>query len=516
MLWLYAETGTLLFYDDGNGCLEQAAVAKLAGQAVVLGLGLSTAIALLIFCGAIGKSGQVPLHVWLPDAMEGPTPVSALIHAATMVAAGVFLVARAFPLFAATFQGPGGDGPPLPVSTALQAVTWIGAITAVFAASIAVAQTDIKRILAYSTVSQLGFMFMGLGAGGVAVGMFHLLTHAFFKALLFLGAGSVIHGCHEEQDIRRMGGLRRFMPVTFAAYAVGMMALSGVPLFFSGFWSKDEILHAAWLWQPSKWPFVLGLVGAFLTAFYMTRQMWFVFFDSRRNPNAQVGIGSPGESDGSPDHADTGPPHESPPVMTVPLVVLAICTVLLGVFGTPLWPWFHSYLSGHGPTSDISLALPADTWLILVLSSVIALSGIGLSWRLYSRRSPPRTEGRDPLEELQPHAFGVLRRKFFIDELYEISIVRWNAWSARASRALDDKLWNGLVTTMAHIILGLAWLSRLLDEFVMNLGFDRGCGSLRLGARVLSLWQNGRVQRYLRITAAALAVFALIFIWGCR
>src|SRR5437867_215709 len=168
------------------------------------------------------------------------------------------------------------------VSTALQTVTWIGAITAVFAALIAVAQSDLKRILAYSTVSQLGYMMMGLGVGGVAVGLFHLLTHAFFKALLFLGAGSVIHGCHQQQDIRRLGGLRQFMPVTFATYAIGMLALSGFPLFFSGFWSKDEILHAAWLWQPSKWPFLLGIVGAFLTAFYMTRQMWFVFFGHRR------------------------------------------------------------------------------------------------------------------------------------------------------------------------------------------------------------------------------------------
>ena len=201
-------------------------------------MAVSTAISLLIFAGAMGKSGQLPLHVWLPDAMEGPTPVSALIHAATMVAAGVFLVARMYPLMSA------GAHP-----TALHVVTWVGAITAVFAAAIAVAQNDIKRIIAYSTVSQLGYMMMGLGVGGVAVGMFHLITHAFFKSLLFLGAGSVIHGCHGEQDIRKMGGLRKLMPWTFATYAAGMMALCGVPLFFSGFWSKDEILHAARDWH---------------------------------------------------------------------------------------------------------------------------------------------------------------------------------------------------------------------------------------------------------------------------
>ncbi|HPU55053.1 MAG TPA: NADH-quinone oxidoreductase subunit L, partial [Verrucomicrobiota bacterium] len=234
MVWLYSETGTLLFYDNGGGCLEQNALAALVTRATSLGMTVSTAIALLIFTGAVGKSGQVPLHVWLPDAMEGPTPVSALIHAATMVAAGVFLVARTFPIFGSTVESLVADGA-APVSGALQVVTWIGAITAVFAASIAVAQNDIKRILAYSTVSQLGYMMMGLGVGGVAVGMFHLITHAFFKALLFMGAGSVIHGCHEEQDIRRMGGLRKYMPVTFATYAIGMLALAGFPLFFSGF-----------------------------------------------------------------------------------------------------------------------------------------------------------------------------------------------------------------------------------------------------------------------------------------
>src|SRR5712671_1481113 len=269
MVWLYSKTGTLLFYDHGQGCLEQTALTALVAKGTQLGLAASTGIGLLIFCGAVGKSGQVPLHVWLPDAMEGPTPVSALIHAATMVAAGVFLVARVYPLMAATPVGAHGT------SAALQVVTWVGVITAVFAASIAVAQSDIKRILAYSTVSQLGFMMIGLGVGGVAVGMFHLITHAFFKALLFMGAGSVIHGCHEEQDVRCMGGLRKFMPVTFATYAIGMMALSGVPIFFSGFWSKDEILHSAYLWPNTSWPFYLGLTGALLTAFYMTRQMYF-------------------------------------------------------------------------------------------------------------------------------------------------------------------------------------------------------------------------------------------------
>src|ERR1019366_1168928 len=263
-------------YDDGHGCMEQSALAKMVVQTTGLGMAVSTGIGLLIFLGAMGKSGQVPFHVWLPDAMEGPTPVSALIHAATMVAAGVFLVARVYPLMSVHVEGAAAE------TAALQVVTWIGAITAIFAASIAVAQNDLKRILAYSTVSQLGYMMIGLGVGGVAVGMFHLITHAFFKALLFMGAGSVIHGCHEEQDIRHMGGLRKFMPVTFATYAVGMLALCGFPLFFSGFWSKDEILHAAHGWNISQIPFYLGCFGALLTAFYMTRQVALVFFGRNR------------------------------------------------------------------------------------------------------------------------------------------------------------------------------------------------------------------------------------------
>ena len=205
IVWLFAQTGTLLFYNHGAGSLEGLALAGLLAQHAALGLSAAGAIGLLIFAGAAGKSGQLPLHVWLPDAMEGPTPVSALIHAATMVAAGVYLIARVYPLMAAAAAQATGGGS---TTTALTVVTWVGASTAVFAALIAVAQNDIKRILAYSTVSQLGYMMAGLGLGGVAVGMFHLITHAFFKALLFMGAGSVIHGCHEEQDIRRMGGLR--------------------------------------------------------------------------------------------------------------------------------------------------------------------------------------------------------------------------------------------------------------------------------------------------------------------
>jgi len=338
--------------------------------------------------------------------------------------------------------------------------------------------------------------------------MFHLLTHAFFKALLFLGAGSVIHGCHEEQDIRRMGGLRKFMPVTFATYAVGMMALSGVPLLFSGFWSKDEILHAAALWSPSKWPFAMVILGAFLTAFYMTRQMWYVFFGPRRGHGAvERGNAEPHEEHTHPSSS----PHESPAVMTFPLVALAICAVFLSIFGTPVWPWFHDYLSGHEP--HLRTSVETSTVLVAMLSAVIALGGITLGWWLYSRRGPSTAAAPDPLEQLQPAAFATLRGKFFIDELYEISVVRWNAAFARFSLWLDEILWENVVRAVTLITLGLSWVNRLFDEFVVNLGFDQGCQGLRSGARLLYFWQNGQVQRYLRIIALALVVLAVWFGW---
>src|SRR3954452_8544779 len=279
IVWLFAQTGTLLFYDHGAGSMEPLALGGLLVHQSHWGLTAAGAIGLLIFAGAAGKSGQLPLHGWLPDAMEGPTPVSALIHAATMVAGGVYLIARVYPLMSA---GAIAHGEAPGTTTALMVVTWVGASTAVFAALIAVAQNDIKRILAYSTVSQLGYMMAGLGVGGVAVGMFHLITHAFFKALLFMGAGSVIHGSHEEQDIRRMGGLRGPMPITFATYGIGMLALSGFPLLFSGFWSKDAILASAHEWHSGKGPFYLLVFGALLTAFYMTRQVSYVFFGVHR------------------------------------------------------------------------------------------------------------------------------------------------------------------------------------------------------------------------------------------
>jgi len=507
MMWLYHEAGTLLFYDGGHGCLEKSALVSMVAQTTSIGMAVSTVIGLLIFAGAVGKSGQVPLHVWLPDAMEGPTPVSALIHAATMVAAGVFLVARVYPLMGAHAEGAAVE------TTALQVVTWIGAITAVFAASIAVAQNDIKRILAYSTVSQLGYMMMGLGVGGVAVGMFHLITHAFFKALLFMGAGSVIHGCHDEQDIRHMGGIKKYMPVTFATYAVGMLALSGFPLVFSGFWSKDAILHSAHGWSVSHIPFYLGVAGAFLTAFYMTRQVALVFFGKNR---AAHSVGTSSTSSHSShkigDAVEPVPtsPHESPLVMTVPLMILAGFAIGLSVIGTPAWPWFQAFLGQHhgegGFTSEVIS--------LMATSSLVVFAGLGIGWWLYGRKPMQKADEPDVLEKLPLGMHAWFANKYGIDELYELTVIRFNAWSAKACAFLDQWVWGGVVTLVSYLALGLSWVNRAFDEFVINLGFDQGCSGVSRGGSLLSRLQNGRVQNYLRIIGLGLVALVLFLIWG--
>jgi NADH-quinone oxidoreductase subunit L len=524
MVWLYAETGTLNFYADGHGCLEQSALATMVTHMTAAGMAVSTAIGLLIFLGAVGKSGQLPLHVWLPDAMEGPTPVSALIHAATMVAAGVFLVARVYPLMSAHAPIGAVDIPPSDlaetgITTALQVVTWIGALTAIFAASIAVAQTDIKRILAYSTVSQLGYMMLGLGVGGVAVGMFHLITHAFFKALLFLGSGSVIHGCHEEQDVRKMGGLKKFMPVTFATYAIGMLALSGFPLFFSGFWSKDEILHSAHGWAVSQIPFYLGCAGALLTAFYMTRQVALVFFGNYRGTGVMEQGSDADKSavqhSNTPSlHHSISAPHESPAVMTVPLVILAVFAVLLGFVGTPAWPWFDGFLNGEPPGFNFSKLTEGGTLGLMLASAAIVFTGLGLGWWLYGKRQRKTAEEPDVLQVAQPAAFRLLENKYFVDEIYDATVVRFNAWAAQFCDFLDRWIWGGAVLLVTWVTLGLSRLYRFTDEFVVDLGFDTSCETLREGGGEISKWHSGRVQTYLRVIGVALVVLVLFLIWG--
>jgi NADH-quinone oxidoreductase subunit L len=525
MVWLYSQTGTLLFYNSGAGCLESSALLHLefAGipglssatlahlLAISPGFSAASGIAILIFCGAAGKSGQVPLHVWLPDAMEGPTPVSALIHAATMVAAGVFLVARAFPLFAAVAY----DTVPAPPSPALIVVTWVGAITALFGATIAVAQWDIKRILAYSTVSQLGYMMMGLGVGGPAVGMFHLITHAFFKALLFLGAGSVIHGCSGEQDIRRMGGLSKPMRVTFLAYMAGMLALCGFPL-FAGFWSKDFILDAAHNWSISQAPFYMGTIGALLTAFYMTRQVYYVFAGANRFPASSHDDPALAAHFEDPQHHAAHHPHESPAVMTIPLVILAAFAILLGFIGTPAWPWFQSFLGGISAPLSFSAFFEPGIIPIMLSSSLLVFLGLGLGWYFYGRKPIQTADAPDALGSLQPHIFSTLGHAFYIDALYAATLVRLNRWVAAICDFFDRFIWNGVVQLISHLVLGVSWLDSFFDNYVVNTSFDEGCRDVSRSGQLLSLLQGGRIQSYMRLVGCALIALVIYLLWGAK
>jgi NADH-quinone oxidoreductase subunit L len=476
VLWLYGRSGTLLFYDGGNGCLENGGLAMLGASA--------TFIALLIFCGAAGKSGQFPLHVWLPDAMEGPTPVSALIHAATMVAAGVFLVARVYPLFS--------SGAINGVTSSLTVVVWIGVTTALMAALIAIAQEDIKRILAYSTVSQLGLMMVSLGVGGVAAGIMHLLAHGFFKALLFLGAGSVIHGCHGEQDIRKMGGLRRLMPVTFVTYAIGMMALSGVPLFFSGGWTKEEILHATADWPRSHAPYYLMLAGVVLTALYMTRQVIYVFFGNRR--------------------AAAGRAHESPRVMTMPLIVLALCAIFFSVVLTPAWPWLHGYLTGEPVRFEIARLLQP----MLFISLAVVGAGIGVGIWIYRKAGVAdrdRPADIDPLEYAQPGLFRFLAKKMWIDEFYDRSIIAFSWICARFSDWMDRYFWDGLVRGFGAIGQVFGTVTTSVDERGINAGVDETTAGTRGLGRLMSAAHSGQIQTYLGAIAIGMLALLLLYAW---
>jgi NADH-quinone oxidoreductase subunit L len=476
VLWLYGCAGTLLFYDGGNGCLESAGLALLGASA--------TFVALLIFCGAVGKSGQFPLHVWLPDAMEGPTPVSALIHAATMVAAGVFLVARVYPLFSlGAING---------VTSSLTVVVWIGVTTALMAALIAIAQEDIKRILAYSTVSQLGLMMVSLGVGGVAAGIMHLLAHGFFKALLFLGAGSVIHGCHAEQDIRKMGGLRRFMPVTFLTYVIGMMALSGVPFFFSGGWTKEEILHATAHWPRSHVPYYLILAGVVLTALYMTRQVIYVFFGNPRARAERV--------------------HESPRVMTIPLIVLALGAILSSVVLTPAWPWLHGYLIGE----PVHFTMGRLIQPMLLVSLALVGAGIGLGVWMYRKagvQDRDRPAEIDPLEYAQPALFRFLANKMCINELYDRTVIAFSWMAARLSDWMDRYFWDGLVRGFGAIGQLFGIFTASVDERGINAGIDETTAGTRGLGRLMSAAHSGQIQIYLGAVAIGTLALLLLYAW---
>jgi NADH-quinone oxidoreductase subunit L len=396
-------------------------------------------IAILIFVGAIGKSGQFPLHTWLPDAMEGPTPISALIHAATMVAAGVYLVALTYDIFLAS---PG----------ALEVVAYVGGFTAIFAAIIGLTQTDIKRILAYSTVSQLGYMMMALGFGSalaLTAGMFHLFTHAFFKALLFLGAGSVIHAVH-EQDIYKMGGLASKMKITTWTFAIGTLALSGIfPL--SGFWSKDAILVEAIHHETIL--FVVGTIAALLTAFYMTRLYCLVFLGESKQKHA----------------------HESPFTMTLPLVVLSFLAIIAGFVYTPFFPWLGTWMTGENIEEHVN-------WTVIILSTVAAVSGIVLGYLFYGKKLFSAENVAKRISWL----YRLSYRKFYIDELYQIIIVR------------PLKIISYLLDRFDYYVIDGA--VRLTAQSAVWLG--------GVGARL----QNGQLQIYALVTIFGFIILVLALI----
>jgi NADH-quinone oxidoreductase subunit L len=459
ILLVFFATGTFRFTEIFAKVHEGA-----FGAATVGGWPLLTVAAVLLFGGAVGKSAQVPLHTWLPDAMEGPTPVSALIHAATMVAAGVYMVARTYTLF---FASAGGE--------ALTVVATIGGITALMAATIAVTQDDIKRVLAYSTISQLGLMMMGLGVLGYTAGMFHLMTHAFFKALLFLGAGSVIHAMHTN-DIKAMGGLARYMPVTYWTFLIGTLALAGVPP-LAGFWSKDEILLEAFKHNPPL--YAMGALTSFLTAFYMFRVIFYTFSGTLRGHHAH--------------------PHESPPVMTRPLMVLAVFSAVVGFVGAPFFgaPIAH-FIAFEG------IPHAAFDWGFAAISTLIAASGILAAAVVYHWKVIPSAT----LRRVAGPLFVLVSNKYYVDELYDVLFVRPTVAIARALRTFDVYVVDMIVNLFGFAGLGLARVYRVFDLYVVD-GFVNLLGWIAKAiGGTLRYVQTGRAQNYL--LAIALGVIALL------
>ncbi len=431
-----------------------------------------TAIALLLFLGAMGKSAQLPLHVWLPDAMEGPTPVSALIHAATMVTAGVFLLVRAHVFFDLSDH-------------AATIVAWFGAITALFAATVALVQNDIKKVLAYSTVSQLGYMFLAIGVGSYTGAIFLMIAHAFFKALLFLGAGSVIHGMHDEQDMRRMGGLRKFLPITAGTFIIGWLAIAGI-VPFAGFWAKDEILAKTWF-SHSYALWVIGAGAALLTAFYMTRQVWLVFYGPERWRDDAELLGV--EDTHDQEHAHVLEPHESPWTMYVPLLVLAVLSVLGGIIDLPftnsrlnlLDRWLELPEAVHTPSFSAALVLSSIALAVGVIGIVIGIS-------VYRRGL--REDGTDPTVERLGGFAGVLQNAWYLD----VGLARFvsgplTAFARFLSDGVDRRGIDGAVNGVATAArAGSGGLRRLQTGLVRNYALG-----IALGAVLLLLYIATRV-----------------------
>ncbi|AZB40886.1 NADH-quinone oxidoreductase subunit L [Bacillus sp. FJAT-42376] len=442
-------TGMLLLFSQ-TGSFEYDAIFQFVGSGSIPA-DLLTLIAILIFAGAVGKSGQFPLHTWLPDAMEGPTPVSALIHAATMVAAGVYLTALMYPLFEAS-------------GTALTVVAVTGGFTAIFAASIGLVQNDIKRVLAYSTVSQLGFMMLALGSGGYTAGVFHLFTHAFFKALLFLAAGSVIHAVH-TQDIRKMGGLWKKLPWTGPLFLTGALSISGFPL-FSGFFSKDEILASVWL-HGNPYLFWLAAIASFFTAFYMFRLFFLVF--GKRTEETAAAI--------SPDtqaEVRINRSAESGVFMVAPIAVLGILAVAAGFLNTPWMPYLSEWLQ----PDEVHAAAPA--W-IMLMSVLVSLAGMFLAYAVYEKA----WIRRDAFSRRIPMIHQVLLKKYFIDECYQMTVLA--------------------------AVRVFSYTCQMIERFVVETAvkgtaaFIQGLGSA--GSRL----QNGQTQSYAAAAFLGLALLAAVW-----
>jgi NAD(P)H-quinone oxidoreductase subunit 5 len=485
ILALYWATGSFEFEVIGDRLQSLIESGALSG-------GLAAFFAILVFLGPVAKSAQFPLHVWLPDAMEGPTPISALIHAATMVAAGVFLIARMFPVFEH-------------VPSAMTVIAWTGAFTAFLGASIAITQNDIKKGLAYSTMSQLGYMVMALGAGAYGAGLFHLMTHAYFKAMLFLGSGSVIHGMeavvgHDPvlaQDMRLMGGLRKYMPVTAITFLIGTLAISGIPP-FAGFWSKDEILGATFAANPALW--LVGYLTAGITAFYMFRMYFSTFEGVFRGDNAAIkqqlkteqlqrmglafgpGAMNPQEliaeapdahdSDHHGEEHHSEFPHESPATMTFPLIALAIPSILIGLVGTPFANYFEAFVHPPGEVVDAlpPLEIPADfewgEFLVMGGSSVgIGLIGITLAVMMYlTHRIDPAAIAK----QIQP-LYQLSLNKWYIDDIYDRVFVQGSRRLARQVMEVDLRIVDGVVNLAGLVTLvtgeGLKYLENGRAQF---------------------------------------------------
>jgi NADH-quinone oxidoreductase subunit L len=464
MFLIFQKLGTLDYSALGPlAKVPHSALTATYGQPAI------TAIALLLVVGAMGKSAQLPLHIWLPDAMEGPTPVSALIHAATMVTAGVFLLVRAHVFF--------------DVSTHAGAVVaWVGAITALYAASVALVQNDIKRVLAYSTISQLGYMFLAVGVGAYSAAIFHMITHAFFKALLFLGAGSVIHGMHDEQDMRRMGGLRKLMPITAGTFIVGWLAIAGI-FPFAGFWSKDEILAKAWF-DHSYALWAVGAAGALMTAFYMTRQVWLVFFGPERFRDDAALLHHDGDAAAVAEAAEehhAPEPHESPWTMYVPLVALAGLSVAGGFIDLP---FTNSKLNVLDRWLDLPESHLASSFGLGLLLSTIAVAigviGIYFGVRLY--KNGLRSDGADPTVEGLGRFAGILQNAYYLD----IGLARFVSGPVTAfarflsdgvDRAGIDGAVNGIATAARA---GGGGLRRLQTGLVRNYALGIAFGAVLL------------------------------------